>query len=55
MMCFAPFELNGGYMPSMIWEIRSDTALLRGIQQFACQALENLAAAHNMIIEVHIL
>ncbi|KNZ72133.1 hypothetical protein J132_04414, partial [Termitomyces sp. J132] len=51
-MCFAPFKLNSGYMPSIIWEIRLDTAIPRRIQQFACQALENLAVAHNAIIEV---
>ncbi|KNZ73130.1 hypothetical protein J132_01211, partial [Termitomyces sp. J132] len=52
MMQFAPFELNGGYM---IQEIRADTAIPRGIQQFACQALENLAAVHDVIIEAHVL
>ncbi|KNZ73174.1 hypothetical protein J132_01010 [Termitomyces sp. J132] len=54
MMWFAPFKLNGGYIPSMIQEIRADTAIPRGIQQFACQALENLAVAHDAIIEAHI-
>ncbi|KNZ76133.1 hypothetical protein J132_11355 [Termitomyces sp. J132] len=39
-------------MPLIIWEIRSDTTIPRRIQQFACQVLENLAAAHNAIIEV---
>ncbi|KNZ76662.1 hypothetical protein J132_09195 [Termitomyces sp. J132] len=38
-------------MPLIIWEIRSDAVIPRGIQQFACQALENLAAAHDAIIE----
>ncbi|KNZ75270.1 hypothetical protein J132_03690 [Termitomyces sp. J132] len=47
---FALFELNGGYMPSMIQEIRADTAIPKGIQQFAHQAPENLAAAHDAII-----
>ncbi|KNZ74457.1 hypothetical protein J132_06834 [Termitomyces sp. J132] len=53
-MCFALFKLNSGYMPSMIGEIRLDTAIPKGIQQFTCQALENLEAAHNTIIEVHV-
>ncbi|KNZ78833.1 hypothetical protein J132_09760, partial [Termitomyces sp. J132] len=48
---FALFELNGEYMPSMIWEIRTDTMIPKGIQQFAHQALENFAAVHNAIIE----
>ncbi|KNZ71298.1 hypothetical protein J132_00060 [Termitomyces sp. J132] len=51
MTCFALFELNGGYMPLVILEIRSDAAIPRGIQWFAQQALENLAAAHDTIIE----
>ncbi|KNZ74060.1 hypothetical protein J132_08320 [Termitomyces sp. J132] len=54
MIWFALFELNGGYMLSIIWEIRADTAIQKGIQQFACQALENLAVADNTIIEAHI-
>ncbi|KNZ75240.1 hypothetical protein J132_03895 [Termitomyces sp. J132] len=36
----------------MICEIRLDTAIPKEIKQFAFQALENLAAAHNAIIEV---
>ncbi|KNZ72260.1 hypothetical protein J132_04053 [Termitomyces sp. J132] len=48
---FALFKLNSGYMPSIIQEIRADTAIPKGIQQFAPQALENLVAAHDMIIE----
>ncbi|KNZ78383.1 hypothetical protein J132_01037 [Termitomyces sp. J132] len=35
----------------MIWEIRADTVIPKGIQQFACQALENLAVEHDAIIE----
>ncbi|KNZ75699.1 hypothetical protein J132_02329 [Termitomyces sp. J132] len=49
---YALFELNGGYMLSMIREIQSDSVIPRGIKQFAHQALENLAVAHNAIIEV---
>jgi len=48
---YAPFELNGGHMPSMIREIRSDEAIPKGIKDFANQALQNLADAHNAIIE----
>ncbi|KNZ75062.1 hypothetical protein J132_05010 [Termitomyces sp. J132] len=53
-MHFALFELNDGYMLSIIHKIRSDTAIPKGIQQFVCKALENLAAAYNVIIEVHV-
>ncbi|KAG6874968.1 hypothetical protein C0992_005749 [Termitomyces sp. T32_za158] len=47
---YAPFELNGGYMPSMIREIRSDDVLHKGVKDFALQALENLASTHDAII-----
>ena len=48
---YALFELNGGHMPSMIREIRSEKVILRGIKDFASQALQNLADAHDAIIE----
>ena len=51
---YAPFELNSGYMPSMIREIRSDDVIPKGIQEFAKQALRNLAEAHNAIIEARV-
>jgi hypothetical protein len=37
---YAPFELNGGYMPSMIQEFRSDGAIPKGIKSFATQAVK---------------
>jgi hypothetical protein len=48
---YAPFELNSGYMPSMICKIRSDNIIPEEIKEFAKQALQNLADAHNSIIE----
>ena len=48
---YAPFELNGGYMPSMLKEFRSNEITARGIKDFAEQALRNLAKAHDAIIE----
>jgi hypothetical protein len=48
---YVPFELNGGYMPSMIREFRLDEAIPKGIKSFAIQALQNLANAHDAIIE----
>ena len=53
-MGYAPFELNGGHMPSMIKEIRSDEAIPKGIKDFASQALQNLADAHDAIIETRV-
>ena len=51
---YAPFELNGGYMPSMIKEIKSDKVVAQGINTFAITALQNLAEAHNAIIEARV-
>jgi len=51
---YAPFELNGGYMPSMIREFRSDNLIPKGIRSFASQALQNLADAHDAIIEARV-
>jgi hypothetical protein len=50
-MGYAPFELNGGYMLSMIHEICSDSAIAKGVKEFAHQALLNLANVHDTIIE----
>jgi hypothetical protein len=49
---YAPFELSGGYMPSMIKEIRTDESFMLGVKSFATTALENLADMHDAIIEV---
>jgi len=51
---FVPFELNGGYMPSMLKEIRSDDIILKGIKSFPEAALRNLADVHDAIIEVRV-
>ena len=51
---FAPFELNGGYMPSMIKEIHSDKVIPRGIRIFTEMALQNLVEAHDAIIEAQV-
>ncbi|KXN92812.1 hypothetical protein AN958_05703, partial [Leucoagaricus sp. SymC.cos] len=51
---YAPFELNGGYMPSMIKEVRDDNSPPQGIKKFANVALANLAAAHDVIIKARV-
>jgi len=51
---FAPFELNGGYMPSMLKEIRSDDIIPKGIKSFAEAALRNLVDMHDAIIEARV-
>jgi len=51
---YAPFELNGGYMPSMIKEIRNDETFAQGVKAFALTALHNIADAHDAIIEARV-
>jgi transposase InsO family protein len=47
-MEFAPFELNYGWMPTIMTELNNTQ--YNGVQQFAKQALQNLSVAHNAII-----
>jgi len=47
---FAPFEINYGYVPSMIKEIRKDPPAPPGVRAFVEQALHNIRAAHDAII-----
>ena len=48
---FAPFKLNGRYMPSMLKEIQLDKVIPKGIPTFTEAALQNLTDAHNAIIK----
>lgn len=50
---YSPFELNGGFLPSMIQEIRGQQAP-RGVTEFARAALEHLANAHDAIITARV-
>jgi hypothetical protein len=45
---FAPFEINCGFIPSMI-EVKETTEFL-GVKHFAEQAINNIMAAHDAII-----
>jgi hypothetical protein len=47
---FALFELNQGFMPAMITQVKSDADTPPGIKVFAQQALQNIAAAHDSLI-----
>ena len=52
---FAPFELNYGHMPKMISRVDTGrTSSPLGVETFIRQALENLAMAHDAIIESRI-
>jgi len=46
-MGFAPFELGGVYMPTMIHPLPESNMAPPGVRSFAQQALQNLAAAHD--------
>ncbi|KAG6876922.1 hypothetical protein C0993_012068 [Termitomyces sp. T159_Od127] len=50
-MGYAPFELNNGYMPSMIKELHTDKVIHHGIKDFAQNALMNLASTHDAFIK----
>ncbi|KXN88521.1 hypothetical protein AN958_07229 [Leucoagaricus sp. SymC.cos] len=51
---YAPFKLNGAYMPSMLKEVRGDNSPPQGIKKFAKAALTNMAVAHDVIIEAQV-
>ena len=52
---FAPFELNYGHMPVMMSHMEKGVTLSPpGVETFVRQALENLAMAHDAIIESRI-
>ena len=51
---FAPFELDGTYMPMMIRQLPESNTAPLGMRTFAQQVLQNLAAAHEAIIVNHV-
>ena len=48
---FAPFELNYGYTPSVNPGFVPEPSTMPGVKQFVSRALQNLADAHDSIIE----
>ena len=48
---FAPFELNYGYMPNVNPGVTPDPSNAPGVRHFIQRALQNLADAHDAIIE----
>lgn len=50
---FAPFELNYGYVPTMLRGLQ-DEAALPGVKTFAEQAVENVRQAHDAIIATRV-
>lgn len=52
---YAPFELDGGYLPSMIREYKDTPSFPPGVREFADKALQNLMNAHDSIIESRVI
>ena len=48
---FAPFELNYGYIPSLINGIKPQESAHPGVRQFAERAINNMQIVHDAIIE----
>jgi len=48
---FAPFKLNYGYTPSVNLGIVPEPHAVPGVRHFVERVLQNLADAHNAIIE----
>jgi hypothetical protein len=47
----APFEINCGYMPTMMREVKLNEKIPPGIRTFAMNALRNMTMAHDALIE----
>ena len=47
----APFEINYGYMPVMMKEVKETEKTPPGVRTFAKNALKNMALAHDALIE----
>jgi hypothetical protein len=53
---FAPFELNYGYMPSMITSVPEELVKApKGVREFVETAMANVAAAHDAVIESRVI
>ena len=50
-MGLAPFEVNYGYMPVMMREVKDNEKTLPGVRTFAMNTLRNMALAHDALIE----
>jgi hypothetical protein len=48
---FAPFELNYGYSPIVNLGLASELNSMPGVKHFISWALQNLADAHDAILE----
>ncbi|KXN82239.1 hypothetical protein AN958_02857 [Leucoagaricus sp. SymC.cos] len=51
---YAPFKLNGAYMPSMLKEVRGNNSLPQEIKKFTEAVLTNIVTAYDAIIEAQV-
>jgi len=47
----APFEINYGYMPAIMKEMRVTEKTPQGVKTFARNALKNMTLVHDMLIK----
>jgi len=47
----APFEINYGYMPTMMKEMRATEKTPQGVKMFTQNALKNMTLAHDVLIK----
>jgi hypothetical protein len=47
----APFEINNGYMPVMMKEVKDNERTPLGVRSFTQNTIRNMAIAHNALIE----
>ena len=50
----APFEINCGYMPTMMKEVKASERIPPGIQTFTQNTLRNMMLAHDALIEMRV-
>jgi hypothetical protein len=50
----APFEINNGYMPVMMKEVKDNERTPPGVRSFTQNAIRNMAIAHDALIEARV-
>jgi hypothetical protein len=50
----APFDINYGFMPAMMREVKDNEKTPPGVRTFAMNALRNMALAHDALIEARV-
>lgn len=51
---FAPFEINYGWLPTMLPNVKESEPLFGGVKRFAEQAMMNISAVHDAIISARV-